>query len=290
MGAYLPLFSFDVEHAFFSSGTPTDLDFLPTPRSSVILRNAGLIDRKTVTGVSIFYDQGRIDALQRYAADRDDPLRLEFKVFSKNISFDLYTEPSPTQPEAILYFDTKTVVADKGERFRLHEHDYVSQKDFIPITSPRLQDVLDPKDRLVRPMLMVTVHGEDIGLHSSGKFHDVVAQRYYIRFKSREVVWKYYLLGDMARKSAYIADVNNETEFESAGKAVVSDHRTALIFRSKGPIPLREKSPYRFQLKDRGPGGSKVLIQRLPVASPEQFYLDRIDGEDVMVSEIYINY
>jgi hypothetical protein len=290
MGAYLPLFSFAVEHTFFSSGTRADLDVLPTLKSSVILKNSGLLSRKTVNGVSIFYDQSRVEALQLYIADRDEPLRFEFKVFSNNKSFDLYTEPTPTQPDAILHFDTNTVTVDQSGRLRLHEQDYVSQKDFAPLTAPLFNDLLSPKDRLVKPTLTVTIHGKDLGIHPPDKFHEMVSKHYYVSFKTREVVWKYYLLGDIGKTSAYIADLNNETEFESAGEAVLPDHRTALTFRSKGPIPLRDRSHYRFQLKDRGSGGSKVLIQRLPVASPDQFYLDMIDGEEVMVSEIYINY
>lgn len=290
MGAYLPLFSFDAEHAFFSNGTGADFDVLPTRKTSVILNNAGLINRKTATGVSIFYDQSGIEALQLYAAGPDDPLRFEFTAFSRNKTLDLYTEPSPTRLDSILHFNSKLVKADANGRLRLHEPDYVSQKDFVPLTSPLLNDLLDPKDRLAKPTLTVTLHGEDVGIHPSAGFHEPGSKHYYVRFKAREVVWKYYLFGDIRKKHAYIADLDNETEFESAGDAVLPDHRTALIFRSKVSLPLRDRSRYRFQLKDPGSGGGKILIQRLPVATPDRLYLDMIDGKEVMVSEIYINY
>lgn len=284
------MFRLDVEHTFFSSGTPGDLDFIPTPKSSVILKNAGLLNRRTARGLSVFYDLARAEALQLYASDPDEPLSFEFKIFSSNRSFDLYTEPAPTQPEAILHFDTKMAKLDGSSRLRLHEQDYVSQKDFAPLTSPLFNELLSPKDRHVKPILTVTIHGEDLGIRPHDHPPEVVSKRYYIRFKTREIVWKYYLLGTIAKRNAYIADMNNETEFELAGEAVLSDDRTALAFRSKHPLPLRERSDYRFQLRERGPGGGKILIQRLPVASADQFYRETIDGKNVAVSEVYINY
>ncbi|MDI3464974.1 MAG: hypothetical protein OJF50_003795 [Nitrospira sp.] len=290
MGAYLPLFTFDVEHAFFSNGTGTDLDMFPSRKTSIILNNAGLLNRMTATGVSMFYDQSRIEALQLCVTDPDDPLQFEFAVFSRNKTFDLSTEPSPTRLDSILHFDSKLGKTDANGRLRLHEPDYVSQKDFVPLTSPFLNDLLSSKDRLAKPTLTVTIHGEDVGIHPSAGFPEGASKRYYVRFKAREVVWKYYLLGDIRKTHAHIADLDNETEFESAGDAVLPDRRTAVSFRSKVSLPLKERSRYRFQLKDPGSEGGKVLIQRLPVASPDRLYVDMIDGKEVMVSEIYINY
>lgn len=290
MGAYRPLFSFDVEHAFFSNGTGMDVDVLPTRQSSAILNNAGLLNRKTATGVSIFYDPRGIEALRLYADDSDDPLRFEFAVFSRKNTFDLYTEPSSTRLDSILHFNSQLVTTDANGRLRLHAADYVSEKDFVPLTSPCLNEVLSPNDRLAKPTVTVTIRGEDVGIHPSAGCYGLSPKHYYVRFKAREVVWKYYLVGDIRNTQACIADMDNETEFELVGEAVVPAHRTALAFRSKAALPLRERSQYRFQLKDLEPGGGKILIQRLPVATPDQLYLDTIDGKEVMVSEIYIHY
>lgn len=256
----------------------------------MLLNNACLLTRKTVKGLSVFYDLTGAGALRLFATDPEEPLSLGFKVVSQHRAFDLYTWPTPTKSEAILHFDTKTAKPDESGRLRLHEQDYVSNKDFVLLTSPLFDELLSPKDRLVKPTFTVTIHVAEADTRGFDEPATAHPKQYYIRFRTREMAWKYYVLGNLTKRNAYITDVNNETEFDALGETVLSDNRTALIFRSKRPIPLREKPDYRFQLRERGPGVGKVLIQRLPVASADQFYKETIDGQDVMVSEIYVNY
>ena len=115
------------------------------------------------------------------------------------------------------------------------------------------------------------------------------AKNYYLKFKARETIWKYYLLGNLTKKNLDIVDLNNETQFEDTGPESLPDNRTALTFRSKQILPLREKSEYRFQLKEKDPNGGKVLIKRLPVASANQFLKESINGKEAILSEIFIN-
>ena len=78
-------------------------------------------------------------------------------------------------------------------------------------------------------------------------------------------------------------------EFEDTGRDLLPDNREALTFRSKQRIPLRERSEYRFQLKEKGTNGGKVVIRRLPVASADQYIREMVDGKEAIVSEIFIN-
>jgi len=287
--AYKTLFCLDVEHTFFASGTLADVHFVPISATSVILNKAGLLSKETGNGLSVFYDHHGAEVLRLFAADLDEPLRFSFKAFSQDRAFDLCTE-TPSKPEAILHFDTAKAKLEGSGRLRLHEQDYVSDGDFVPFTSPLLDDLLSPKDRLLKPTFTITVHiaKEDVsGFDEPGTIHP---RHYYIRFHAREMVWKYYVLGNLAKRNAYIADANNGTEFEALGETALTDHRRALLFRSKRPIPLRERTEYRFQLRERGSGVGKVLIQRLPVATADNFYKETIDGQEVMVSEVYVNF
>jgi hypothetical protein len=118
----------------------------------------------------------------------------------------------------------------------------------------------------------------------------VIPRDYYLKFKARKTFWKYYMLGLMAQKHSYIADLNDAIRFEFSGEESLSGNRTALTFRSKTPIPMRDTFSYRFQLKESGPRGEKVLIRRLPMASASQINREMIEGEEAVVSEIYINF
>lgn len=290
MCAYKTLFCVDVEHTFFASGALADLSFVPVPATSAILNKAGLLSKETGKGLSVFSDQRGAEVLRIFAAELEEPLRFSFKVFSQYRALDLCTDPTPATQAAILHFDTQRAKPGEDGRLRLHEQEYVSGQDFVPIASPLLDDLLNPKDRLIKPAFTVTVHvtGADIqGVDAPGPSHP---PHYYVKFHARQMVWKYYVLGNLAKRSAYIADANNDIEFDALGETALTGHRRALLFRSKRPIPLREKTEYRFQLRERGTGTGKILIPRLPVATADQFYKETIDGQDVMVSEVYVNY
>lgn len=264
------------------------LEFVPTPQSATMIRKIGLLMRNTKNGIHVFYDQTMIEPLQLHAADKNDPLCFGFKVFSKDRSFQNYTDPPVYQEESILYFDNRKTKKDKTGRLRLHDAGYVSNQDYEPLDSSLLKDVLSPRDRLVRPHFVVNIWlGRNRKLFD--KQNNTTAKHYYLRFNARETVWKYYVLGEIAQKNPYIADLNDKTEFESGGQAILPGNRTAITFRSKKPIPLREKYDHRFQLKTNGSNGSKVLIKRLPVAAVNHIHRETIKGKEAVVSEMFIN-
>ncbi len=289
MGSYLPLFSIEVEHRFFFAGLCPVLDFVPTPKTNVVIEKTGLLTRNTINGIRLFYDENRSDSLQLYAADPAEPLNFGFKVFSKDPFFQNYTNLPVAKEDTILYFDNRNVKSETTGRLRLHDEEYVSETDFVRMDSPLLADSLSKKDRLVKPVCVVNIC---ISENESSLFDEpskAISKSYYLKFQARQTFWKYYLLGDMARENLHIADLDSETEFASAGVESLSDNRTALTFRSKTTLPLQERSTYRFQLRDGNSGGGKVLIRRLPVAPASQIYQEVIDGQEAFVSEMFIN-
>ncbi len=289
MGSYLPLFSVEVEHTFFSKGWCAGLNFVPTPNSLIFTEKTGLLIRHTQNGVRVFFDQNSSEALRHYATGPDEPLRLAFKVFAREMFFRAYTELSIPEEDAILYFDNQGREIDATHRFRLHDAEFVSAKDFEKLNSSRITGILSRKDRLLKPEFIISIGLGETEIQILDAASKTAYHKYYLKFQARETFWKYYLLGSMTKKKSYIADLNHETEFEDTGRAQLPDNRLALTFRSKQRIPLREKSEYRFQLKEKDPNGGKVIIRRLPVASAGQFYKEIVDGKEAIVSEIFIN-
>jgi hypothetical protein len=289
MGSYLPLFTVDVKHTFFYKGFCPGLDFVPTPDTLTFIENTGLLVRHTQYGVRVFFDQNSSEALRRYTLEPEEPLRLVFKVFPREKLFRFYTEISTPEEDSLLYFDNQRGKIDSNRRCRLHTAEYVSDRDFETLKSPRIAGILSRKDQLLKPEFMVSIGLGKNEIQFLDKASKNVYLQYFIRFRARETFWKYYLLGSMIKKKSIIADLNHETEFEATGRASLPDDRVALTFRSKQRIPLREKSEYRFQLKEKGTNGGRVLIRRLPVASAGQFYKETVDGKEAIVSEIFIN-
>ena len=289
MSSYLPLFSVAVEHGYFSGAACNGLEFIATSKTKQMISNAGLLLRKAHNGIHVAYDESRLEALQQYAFDPGEPLCFEFKVYSCYPEFKSVTEPFPASSADLLYFSNDNANMGDDSKVRLHAQEYVSKMDFLPVASVPLNTVLNQKDRLIPPVFVLNISASD---KQYGLFDEQlmpIARNYKLRFKARETIWKYFLLGDMARQGAYIVDPEGRVEFEFADNAVLSDRRVAMTFRSKQSIPLNENYGFNFQLKQKVSGREKVLIKRLPVARITQTGKEVVAEQGMVVSEIYIN-
>ena len=290
MGIYRPLFNISVKHDFYADGLCPCLDFVPSEQTQQIINNTGLLVRKSVSGIGVIYDQARNDALVSYVENQEEPLCFEFKVYSTDPQLRSYTEPFSAHPEgSMLYFDNRAEVSLDNQNIRLHASEYASNISFNKLESPQLIDVLSQKDRLIPPLFVVRIYAAGQVEPLFSVLAETAEKNYYLNFKSRQTFWKYYLLGSMARKNAYILDPDGEFEFEFTGETSLSDSRSALTFRSRVAIPLRQRQNFRFQLKEKSPEGERVLIKRLPVAGTAQFGKEVLSEQKIVVSEIYIN-
>jgi len=288
MASYQALLNIAVEHSFYTDGACSCLDFQPTEKTRRIFENAGLLQKKTADGIQIVYDENKREALRLYAEDPQEPLCFEFKVYSKDAQFGSYTEPFADMGEGILYLDNRATTPGEG-KISLSAFDYVSNDDLKKMESNELRDMMNQRDRLLPPVFVVKIFAEtglashiDAWLASDHTSYSIV-------FNARRTFWKYYLLGKMANAGSYIFDPDNQVEFEALGETSLPDQRMALTFRSKQSISLNEYYDFRFQLKQQGPGGENVVINRLPVACITQAGKEVVAEQSMVVSEIYIN-
>jgi len=281
VGSYQPLFHLAVNHLFFRESSGLRLDFVPTPYSQDLLHRASLLTRVSENGLNVFYDAEKTEALKYYLSDSDAPFSFQYRVRSKDPRFRNYTKAPAYKDDALLYFDNQKVRDDAQDVF-LHASQSVSEADFKPLDSPELVSILSKKDHLLRPAFVVDLKLSESVLHEGAK-------HYIIQFDARETTWKYYFLGHLAEKEPCISDLNNKTEFEFGGTTVLPGHKTALIFRSKTAIPLRENFQSRFQLREKREGNGKILVKRLPFASAHQISTETINGKESVISEIYVN-
>ena len=79
MGAYQPLFNIAVEHAYFADLACKSLEFVPTDASIALLNKTGLILKSSQSGITVFYENDKMDILRLYAAEH---FSLIFKVIS----------------------------------------------------------------------------------------------------------------------------------------------------------------------------------------------------------------
>jgi len=286
MGAYQPLFNISVEHAYFADLACKSLEFVPTDTSIALLNKTGLILKSSQSGIAVFYENDKMDILRLHAADY---LALTFKVFPKDPYFLRYTFPDIQKDDSVLFFSNQDVTQDAEGKQMLHHDEFVSEQAFTQINSEQFEDIFDRKDYLVKPTMIVQVliTDEDAGLCSENLDADL--RNFYIRFSTNEAFWKYYILGDLSRRSLYIADLDNEVQFENVGNITLPGRREAIMLQSSVAIDMQEQHNHRFQLRESGSMGDKVLIKRMPNASISQMNGEMIGDRMENISEIFIN-
>jgi len=289
MPDYAPLFTFVVEHGFYDDGIPPGLNFVPTNRTAGYIKNCGLLIKSIAGGIMVLQDNKDRDALHFYAADKEEPLEFIFKVYAEDVSFKSKTDASIDADDAILFFNNHKKGGVIDGRAQLHDLDYVSMIDLAKLDSSQLMDVLDHRERRLPPLFVVNIQLKEEDLVSIDQNGRVPLKSYYIRLKERQVFWKYYLIGDMAREGLFLVDIDRKAEFISSGKELLDGQRDAIAFRTTQRLPLKANSKYRFQLKEKNGGSEKVIIKRLPVADVTRFGRAEINGRNEVISEIYIN-
>ena len=311
MSTYHSLLRIAVEHSYYSSGVCSCLDFRPTDATQRLFNNTGLIFRKTTDGIQIIYDDSRLQALQLYAEDANEPLCIVFRAYSSDPDFKSYSEPFAADNNEILYFDNHTPEGIKRNGC-LSVLEYVSGEDFkdlnlfehigalksgsknTDVDKEKFRDILDQKDHLSPPDFVVRIF---VGNNRESLLKQWLEPKptfYSIRFSSRQRHWKYYLLGrivtdNTANHGFCIVDPDSRVEFEVQDEELLADQSVAYTFRSKHRIPLSEHYPFRLQLKQKGQGDETVVIPCLPVASVNQVGTDVLGEKTTVVSEIYVN-
>jgi len=289
MSIFIPLFSISTEHGFFKDGKCACLEFVATNKTQRIIDNAGLLLRKTADGISLAYDKLKSEALQQFAEDPDDELYFEFKVYSHSPEFKSYTYPFSGSIQQALFFCNEHLNQSDEPRIRLHADQYAAPQDLAPLDSIKFKGILNQKDQFIPPVFVIRISAKgEHGIFIDEQVEPTV-QNFYISFKPRQTTWKFFLLGEMVQKNAYIYDADEKVEFESAGKVTLEGQRIAKVFKSKQNIPLNEKYSLHFQLKEKAPEGEKILIDRLPVACLDHVGKEVVAEEETVVSEIYVN-
>jgi len=287
MGRYSQLVTVNIEHQYFARNLGPSLHFVPTPETASLIYRSELLVKNTPRRLNVFLDEDRLEAMHMETTRPGDPAYLTFKVFTADQGFKNYTEPGVLRDDFTLFFENgERAPAPENAAVPLHADEFVGEGDFRSHKKiSELPGLWSNHDLIQRPdfIIRIKLDGQDFanGAPRAGR-------TYAIRFQAKRTIWKYYVLGKFKNEPG-ITDVRNQTEFEFTGKASLPGERTALTYRSKTPIPLREQHDVRFQLRDRNVSGGKVLIRRLPVASAKQFGKELIDGRETIVSEIYIN-
>jgi hypothetical protein len=188
----------------------------------------------------------------------------------------------------LLLADSRRAAADASGALRLHPDDCLGAESLLADDDALCATAL-AETAPRRPLLLVHLALSNDAGGFPGAEGEPPARVCLVRLAAGASHWKYYLLGALAQRELKVADVDGAVGFRRAeGERLAS--RAAAVFLSERPIGLRERPAERFQLLENTPFGEKILMKRMPVASPGIRRKAEIDGRAVLVSEIFINY
>lgn len=268
MAHFKPILTLAVEHLFFADGRCTNLVFTTTPATRRVLQQYQLVVKAEESGIAIFVDQD-------FSVEFDSEAVLRFEVFAQDPYFGFYT--LETQDKKLpLYYSSNNITAD-NTTLALHDEQPAESQDMRPVRAK-------PGDRT--PVMIV-----DIDLSSTEFAHARQAAAPVsrtIKFNTRELYWKYYFFGELAKLELDIHDLSSQlaVAFDPSDEVVVKNGKA---FISQTPIAMNSAPKQRFQLKDKSNAG-KILIKRLPNAGVNLISRSMdLRGQQILVAEIYVN-
>lgn len=272
-------FSVEVRHAALDDvGASAPLAWHLVEPPPARFATLGLTYRVDNRGLSVFRSEG--------SGGDGTATDLVFQLTATDPAFFSYTDIEVADLHATLWFDSTRAPATDGD----------GDGDGETARRLHLGATASAADRAARgalPLLRSTTQHAPSALVGFVRIRwssaDPPRRAWLIAFDARAVVWKYFVRGASGRALS-IRDADGQVDFEPATPALLPDHTAAVVLRSAVAIPFRQHSPRRFQLMEATkPHGERVLIDRLPVASPSALAKETVKGRDVMVAEIYVD-
>jgi hypothetical protein len=259
LGPFRPLLELAVEHAYCADAAHCAFSFQPSAACAHWLAQTGALVRTGRAGLTLFADAG--------APPLPPEAAFDFEVASADPLFDNYTAGLDAPAGQVPHYSSADASFDAaGAVWRLQAAQH----------APR---------QAARTRLRLTLRPPAAAAAAGG-----AVVRLVLPLAARATYWKYLLLGAWDGEAPEIVDAAREVGFEPAVAEPLADGRNALAIRSSVRIALEERPERRFQLRSRraARGAARVLIKRLPAASPRRFGLAHIAGVPALVSEIYV--
>jgi hypothetical protein len=287
MSAYRELFRLSIEHAYHAGRAMPDCRILPAAGARTLMQRCGMIMRQLPDAAVFLLPADRLDLLRSDIRDAGGSFAFLLSVHAADPLLASCTEPA-IPPGMLLLADSRRAAADASGALRLHPDECLGAESLAMIDDPLCAEGLGV-DTIRRPFLLVHLALSNDAGGFPGAEGEPPARKYLVRLAAGASHWKYYLLGALAQRELSVADVDGAVGFRRTEDERL-ESRPAAVFLSERPIGMRERPVERFQLLENTPFGEKILMKRMPVASPGIRRKAEIDGRAVLVSEIFINY
>ncbi len=258
MQRYRPFATVDVRHDYFADGSARHLVFQPHADTSAFLRRFDMVLRADGCSLSISVAESKLQGIWSERMDGNEPRALCFDVRCTDATCTYYTEAVTVPPRA---------------------------QDDGALPAPLLAVPPTP----AAPLAIVALRLDATGSNDFNGWTAAMGVSYRLSMQSRSTIWKYLLTGDWRGRALSVVDQRGEMTFTVPAQERLSNGQYALAVHSAKPIALRERPSQRFQLRDVTEVPERVLISRLPGATPQRLWRETVRGEPTTVSEIFVH-
>jgi len=275
---YKPLFKIEFLHSFFRENKCLCLSVNPVAKTERLLRKSNIIIRRNYNQVHYLYNHNELDKIKAILEDEENKF-LWLRIFSIDKYFRNYTNLDTNNNTKIIF----SVLPDELNNENILE---VKKANYKNINDELFSDILDKKDKLIRPIAVLKMNIKDIFEQILQKSTPV---NIYISFEARKTYWTYFIIlkNVSSERKIKIVDIKGEVNFSEAEKVTLIDGKEAVKIVSEKSVELQEYSEKHFQLVVNGMVDERIFEKRLPVAGVSQIFPETKNGEEKIYSDIF---
>ena len=272
------------QHEYFSEKGKVSFRCVPTLCTQRLLINMGVIFKASNESSQLLFDiesSGSVKELCELFVDEN----IVFILYPEDTPlFYAYTEGFKTEKEGAFVFSINPLqkssdgVIDLGVgEFMDYSSSFFSADELTELRNRTTSSI---------PIVFKVSTNQLITLLKTQTAQEYV---FILNFKSRDTYYKYYIADVFDNASLKIVDVENIIEFIPREEETVNG-KNARVFFSTNLIKSLYQAKQHFQLVEESSSASThVLMDYLPLPVPGRYFYDQVNGESVMVSEVFIN-
>ncbi len=254
------------------------MNCLLTQETRKLLGNMRAILKSYETGCEILFDQNDYESGAELCATFHDEEICLFFIPADCASFYNYTADFKSQGGIMLYEANDDVSFVEGRSVEMSEGSFTTF-DSLSYSQQEVRKIQSYCKNFTPVVFKLKLNRIKNCTESTS---------FKLLFESNATHYKYYFFYNTDVKELEIVDVNNEVEFSMA-ENVFDDGRLVKVFVSNTPISNRFQSRLHFQLLESGSANKKVIRDNLPLPQNGHYHTDVINGQSVIVSEVFIN-
>ncbi|HED36071.1 MAG TPA: hypothetical protein ENJ08_17895 [Gammaproteobacteria bacterium] len=278
MAQYSELFSINYQHEYYMNAGCLSMHCKAVPSTSRLLYNMGIVMKPFKAGCRFLFDT------ETYTS-----ARALLTLFSnESLSFILhpgdskefynYTSGFSAKKEGAMLFEVNQAVTSEDNNIDMGYGEF-AVFDASVLTDEDIYEIRFARNKQIPAVYKVNTD-RLLQLPEAGQ--------YQIKFKSIRTYIKYYLLNYNDMDNLEISDVEEKIEF-SQKQEQLDNGRLVQVFTSSRAVASMYQSARHFQLVDRSSAIQRVIMDYMPLPEPGHYFTDQIEGERVVVSEVFIN-